>query len=183
MSHTEHTRHAEKTLCFGRKVGFREHCGMPLNFLSSKIILAAINVHKELGPGLLESVYQACMLKELGDVELKVEAELPVPVIYRGELMSHEGFRIDLLVEDCVIVELKSVEAVRPVHKKQLLTFLRLTNKELGLLINFGEVLLKKGIHRIINSPKPHSVSPADSSDPERHDLNPPTSPVEGERA
>jgi GxxExxY protein len=174
LSHTEHTGHAEKTFCFGRQVGFRESCGVQLNFLSSKIIQTAINVHKEVGPGLLESVYQACMLKELRDMELKVQAELPVPVVYRGELMSHEGFRIDLMVEDRVVVELKSVEAVQPVHKKQLLTYLRLTNKELGLLINFGEVLLKKGIHRIINSRRPLSVSPADSSDPEG---------IEGERA
>jgi GxxExxY protein len=138
---------------------------MSLNFLSSKIIHAAINVHQELGPGLLESVYQACMLKEFRDMEVEVVAELPVPVMYKGELMSHEGFRMDLLVEDRIIVELKSVEAVQPVHKKQLLTYLRLTNKELGLLINFGEVLLKKGIHRIINSPKTYSVNPVDSSD------------------
>ena len=138
---------------------------MPLNSLSSQIINAAINVHKELGPGLLESVYQASMLKELRDMEVEVEAELPVPVFYRDELVSHEGFRIDLLVEDRIIVELKSVEAVQPVHKKQLLTYLRLTNKELGLLINFGELLLKKGIYRIINSPKPHAVFPAGSSE------------------
>jgi GxxExxY protein len=167
VSHTEFAGSAEKTRCFGRNTGFRETCGMQLNFLSSKIIHAAISVHKELGPGLLESVYQACMLKELRDMELKVEAELPVPVIYRGELMSHEGFRIDLLVENRVVVELKSVEAVQPVHKKQLLTYLRLTEKELGLLINFGEALLKKGIYRIINSPKTHSVNPVSSSDPE----------------
>ena len=147
---------------------------MSLNFLSSEIIRAAINVHKELGPGLLESVYQACMLKELRDMEVAVQAELPVPVLYRGELVSHDGFRMDILVEDRIIVELKSVEAVQPVHKKQLLTYLRLTNKELGLLINFGELLLKKGIHRIINSPKTYSVKSAGSGDPE---------PFEGERA
>jgi GxxExxY protein len=97
---------------------------------------------------------------------VRVEAEVPVPVTYRGEIMANEGFRMDLLVEDRVVVELKSIEVIQPVHKKQLLTYLRLAEKELGLLINFGEVLVKKGIYRIINSPKPHSVSPVISSDP-----------------
>ena len=145
---------------------------MQINFLSSKIIHAAVSVHRELGPGLLESVYQACMLKELRNMELQVESELPVPVFYKGDLVSHEGFRIDLLVEDRIIVELKSVEAVQPVHKKQLLTYLRLTNKELGLLINFGEALLKKGICRIINSPKSHSLASLGSSDLESEEGN-----------
>ena len=125
---------------------------MGLNFLSSKIIQAAINVHKELGPGLLESVYKSCLAIELRFMKVQVRTEVPLPVLYRGEIVNNEGFRIDLLVEDLIIVELKSVEKVQPVHKKQLLTYLRLANKELGLLINFGDVLLKEGIHRIINS-------------------------------
>ena len=125
---------------------------MKLNFLSSKIIQAAINVHRELGPGLLESVCQDCMVIELKLMNLKVEAEVPLPVFYHGQEIKREGFRIDLLVEDRIIVELKSVEKVHPVHKKQLLTYLRLSGKELGLLINFGEALLKNGLHRIINS-------------------------------
>jgi GxxExxY protein len=125
---------------------------MNLNFLSSKIIQAAINVHKELGPGLLESVCQACMVIELNTMHVNVAAEVPLPVFYHGKEISKEGFRIDLLVENLIIVELKSVEKVLPVHKKQLLTYLRLAKKELGLLINFNEVLLKDGIHRIINS-------------------------------
>ena len=127
---------------------------MNLNFLSSKIIKAAIAVHKELGPGLLESVYQSCMVIEFKDMNLRVQAEVPLPVFYHGVKVNEDGFRIDLLVEDLIIVELKSVEKVRPVHKKQLLTYLRLAGKELGLLINFNEALLKRGIHRVINSHK-----------------------------
>lgn len=131
---------------------------MRLNFLSSKIIEAAIAVHKELGPGLLESVYQSCMVIELNQMNLQIQSEMTLPVQYKGQEVSREGFRIDLLVEDVIIVELKSVEHVLPVHKKQLLTYLRLANKDLGLLINFGDALLKKGIYRIINSRKNGSL-------------------------
>ena len=125
-----------------------------LNELSSKIINAAMNVHKELGPGLLESVYNTCMQIELMNMGVEVKNEVPLPVIYQGRRISEEGFRLDLLVEDRIIVELKSVESVQDIHKKQLLTYLRLANKPLGLLINFNEPLLKKGITRIINSPR-----------------------------
>jgi GxxExxY protein len=138
---------------------------MNLNSISAKVISAAISVHRELGPGLLESVYQDCMLMELRNLGARVEGEVPLPVFYKGQKIKDEGFRIDLLVEDLVIVELKSVEVVQPVHKKQLLTYLRLANRELGLLINFGEALLKKGIYRVINSPKTDSVNPVVSSD------------------
>ena len=124
---------------------------MELNQLSSLIIKAAIIVHKALGPGLLESVYQACMLIELRHMGLYVEGEKLCPVIYRGQEISDQGFRLDLLVENTVIVELKSVEKVKDVHKKQLLTYLKLVDKPLGLLINFNEVLLKDGITRVIN--------------------------------
>ncbi len=127
---------------------------MDINELSSKIIYAAINVHKELGPGLLESVYHSCMIIELKNLDLKVESELSLPVLYRDQIVSKEGLRIDLLIDDRVIVELKSVEKLIPLHKKQLLTYLRLTNKPLGLLINFNETVLKNGITRIINSSK-----------------------------
>ena len=126
---------------------------MELNHLSSQIIKAAVTVHKELGPGLLESIYQSCMVIELRDLGIEVKPEVPLPVIYRGQKVNDEGFRIDLLVEDRIIVELKSVEIVQPVHKKQLLTYLRLSNKPLGLLINFNMPLLKDGITRIINTP------------------------------
>lgn len=126
---------------------------MELNQLSSQIIKAAITVHKELGPGLLESVYQSCMLIELRDMGIKVQPEVPIPILYRGKRVHDEGFRMDLLVEDTIVVELKSVETVQDVHKKQLLTYLRLAHKPLGLLINFNKAMLKEGIVRIINSP------------------------------
>jgi GxxExxY protein len=132
---------------------------MNLNSISEKIIQAAIAVHRELGPGLLESVYQGCMLIELQNMGVGVRGEVPLPVFYKGQKIRDEGFRIDLLVEELIVVELKSVEVVQPVHKKQLLTYLRLANIELGLLINFGEILLKKEIHRIINSPQTASVA------------------------
>ena len=127
---------------------------MELNKLSSQIIKAAIAVHKELGPGLLESVYHSCMLIELNRMGINTESEVILPVFYRGRKVDGQGFRLDLLVEDSVIVELKSVERVEPLHKKQLLTYLRLADKPLGLLINFNKSLLKDGITRIINSPE-----------------------------
>jgi GxxExxY protein len=123
-----------------------------LNRLTSKIIRAAINVHNELGPGLLESVYNTCMMAELSEMGLKSMAEVPIPIVYKGNHISDNGVRLDILVEDTVIVELKSVEQVQPVHKKQLLTYLRLLKKPLGLLINFNEVQVRDGLHRVINS-------------------------------
>jgi GxxExxY protein len=126
---------------------------MDLSQITSQIIKAAINVHKELGPGLLESVYQACMEIELKDMKLKVEPEVALPVFYRGQKVIEEGFRLDLLIEDQIIIELKSVEQIQPVHKKQLLTYLRLANKPLGLLINFNQMMLRDGVTRIINDP------------------------------
>jgi GxxExxY protein len=124
---------------------------MKLNQISFNIISAAIKMHETLGPGLLESVYQKCVEIELKKRGLQVESEVDLPVIYEGEKITDLGFRIDMLVESAVIVELKSVEEVKPVHKKQLLTYLRLAKKDLGLLINFNEVLLKKGIVRVVN--------------------------------
>ncbi len=125
---------------------------MELNDITSKIISAAMKVHSELGPGLLESVYQECLYMELENINFKVQREVPVPIVYHGKEITQDGFRIDLLVEDKIVIELKSVEEVKPVHKKQLLTYLRLTHKALGLLINFNENLLKNGIVRIVNS-------------------------------
>ena len=122
-----------------------------LNSLTDKIIGAAITVHIELGPGLLESVYQNCLFRELALLKILAEKEVALPVLYRGIKVCDEGFRLDLLVEDLVIIELKSVEKVQPVHAKQLLTYLRLANKPLGLLINFNVPLLKDGITRISN--------------------------------
>ena len=125
---------------------------MELNQLSSEIIKTAINVHKELGPGLLESVYKKCMALELESMGRNVKSEIPVPIIFKDHKIDDEGFRIDLLIDDTVIIELKSVEKVKNVHKKQLLTYLKLAQKPLGLLINFNEVMLKDGITRIINT-------------------------------
>ena len=127
---------------------------MDINEISSKIIKAAITVHRELGPGLLESVYQACMLIELKIIGLKVQSEVTLPIVYRKQEVEGQLFRLDLLVENKIIVELKSVAKIDPVHKKQLLTYLRLAEKPLGLLINFNELLLKDGITRIINTSK-----------------------------
>ena len=125
---------------------------MEFNQLSSKIIQAAIAVHKELGPGLLESVYQSCILIELEKLGIEAQSQVALPIMYRGQKLDGQGFRMDLLVEDAVVVELKSVKKVEAVHKKQLLTYLRLADKPLGLLINFNEPLLKHGITRIINT-------------------------------
>ncbi|NTV49338.1 MAG: GxxExxY protein [Geobacteraceae bacterium] len=124
---------------------------MDINGVTDKIIGAAITVHKELGPGLLESVYQNCLYVELEYLKVRVQKEVMVPVMYRGCEVTDKGFRLDLLIEDLVIVELKSVENVQPVHSKQLLTYLRLANKPLGLLINFNVPMLKDGITRISN--------------------------------
>ena len=127
---------------------------MDINEISSKIIKAAITVHRELGPGLLESVYQACMLIELLNLRMAVQSEVNLPIVYRKQKVESQVFRLDLLVDNKVIVELKSVSKIEPVHKKQLLTYMRLAQKPLGLLINFNEVLLKDGITRIINTVK-----------------------------
>ena len=115
-----------------------------LDRISYLIIQAAIEIHKALGPGLLESAYRTCMIHELGLRNLKVSAELIVPVRYK-KLLLDGGYRLDLLVEEAVIVELKSVEMVLPVHRAQLLSYLRLTEKSLGLLINFNVERVRPG--------------------------------------
>lgn len=120
------------------------------NEIAQMIVDAAFKIHNTLGPGLLESAYQAVLVFELQKRGLQVETEKPVLFTYEGHIMEI-GFRADLVVEDKVIVELKSVEQIAPVHKKQLLTYLRLANKHLGLLINFGAPLIKDGISRIVN--------------------------------
>jgi len=120
--------------------------------LTSQIINAAIEVHRQLGPGLLESVYLSCLQIELEGRSIHVQTELQLPVVYKGQVIHDLGFRMDMLVEDQVVVELKSVQRIEPVHKKQLLSYLRLSGKEIGLLINFNEALLKDGILRVANS-------------------------------
>jgi GxxExxY protein len=121
------------------------------NEIAQVVVDVAFQIHKQLGPGLLESVYQAVMTHELRKRGLRVESEVPIPVNWDGIRME-VGFRADLIVEHCVIVELKSVEVVAAVHKKQLLTYLRVTNLHLGLLINFGAELIKDGISRVVNN-------------------------------
>ncbi len=123
---------------------------MLLNEASGKIVDCAIKVHRRLGPGLLESTYEACLTYELRKAGLKVETQVALPIIY-DEIKIDAGYRIDVLVEDTIIIELKSVERLLPIHEAQLLTYLRLTEKKLGLLINFNVALLKNGIKRIIN--------------------------------
>ena len=120
------------------------------NDIAKTIVDAAYKVHRALGPGLLESVYEAVLAHEIETAGLAVERQKFIPIQY-NDLAFEEGFRADLVVSDAVIVELKSVETVSPVHKKQLLTYLRLSDKRLGLLINFGANLIKDGIFRVVN--------------------------------
>lgn len=123
---------------------------MTENEIAKEIVDVAFKIHTKLGPGLLESVYEAVLAYELKQRGLLVVRQQAIPVIYETVHLE-EGFRADLIVEGKVIVELKSVEVIAPVHKKQVLTYLRLTNLKLGLLINFGEALIKDGISRIAN--------------------------------
>ncbi|NLF97394.1 MAG: GxxExxY protein [Candidatus Riflebacteria bacterium] len=120
------------------------------NEISRIVVDCALNIHKELGPGLLESVYELLLAHELESCGLKIARQVPVKISYKG-ICFDEGFRIDMLVEDKVILELKSVESTSKAHKKQVLTYLKLTGLKLGLLINFGEALMKDGITRLIN--------------------------------
>jgi len=123
---------------------------MTENEVAKVIVDCAYKVHTTLGPGLLESVYEAPLAYELGKRGLHVERQKPLPVVYEN-IHLEEGFRADMVISGLVIVELKSVEEVAPVHKKQLLTYLRLADKRLGLLINFGVAKIKNGISRIVN--------------------------------
>ncbi len=120
-----------------------------LNKISAAIVHCALTVHKELGPGLLESVYEACLYKELTDQGWIVGRQVMMPVYYKGERLSAD-FRIDLLVEEKVIIELKAADYMLPVFSAQLLTYLKLSEKKLGLLINFNVALLKEGIKRVV---------------------------------
>jgi GxxExxY protein len=121
-----------------------------VNELAFKIVGCAIEVHKHLGPGLLESVYQRCLIEELHLNNLKVEVQKSVPIYYKGKLLS-ENLRLDLLVEDLIIIELKVVEVVLPVHKAQLLSYMKLASKPKGLLINFHTDNITKGLTPLVN--------------------------------
>jgi GxxExxY protein len=121
-----------------------------LDAITRRIIGAAIEVHRRLGPGLLESAYEACLAYELQQLGMKVERQKPLPVLYK-EVKLDCGYRMDLVVEDEIVVEIKAVEKLVPIHEAQLLSYLRLTNKKVGLLINFHVRLLKNGVKRIVN--------------------------------
>ena len=123
---------------------------MSENEISSKIIGAAIEVHKQLGPGLLESTYETCLAYELKQMGLDVKQQQALPVVYK-EVKLDAGYRIDLLIENKVIIEIKSVEALADIHTAQLLTYLKLKDLKLGLLINFNSVRVVDGLKRIVN--------------------------------
>jgi len=135
MNHREHEEHED------RKKEFDP--------LSKKVIACAIEVHRHLGPGLLESTYERCLAHELALVGISFETQVPIPVAYKGCLLDC-GYRIDLLVEQALILELKSVDALQTVHQAQLLTYMKLANKKTGLLINFNVQLLKTGLRRFV---------------------------------
>jgi GxxExxY protein len=120
------------------------------NDISGKIIGAAIEVHRKLGPGLLESAYEECLCCEMALRGIKFERQVPLPLNYKGVDLDC-GYRLDLLVEDRVIVELKSIETLEPIHDAQLLTYLRLRDAWLGLIINFNVIMLKDGVRRLVN--------------------------------
>jgi GxxExxY protein len=134
---------AEKTIAKGNKVDINE--------ISGQIVDAAMKVHSVLGPGLLESAYEACLLFELHKRGLNAVSQLQLPIVYESVKID-VGYRIDVLVEDAVIAELKSVGEIVPIHRAQLLSYLKLSGKKLGLLINFNTVHLKDGITRMVNN-------------------------------
>lgn len=122
-----------------------------LNELSYRVIGLAIEVHKNLGPGLLESAYEECLYFELVNAGLYVKKQVPLPIVYKDIKLDH-GYRIDLLLEDCIVIELKTVENFTNVHSAQILTYLKLGNFPLGLLMNFDSKILKNNIKRFINT-------------------------------
>ena len=128
----------------------RRESGKALNRITEQIIGAAIDVHRALGPGLLESAYEACLAFELRDRGMKVEQQIALPVVYRGVELD-AGYRLDLFVADSVIVELKAIERLEPIHQAQLLSYLKLSQCKVGLLINFNVKVLKSGIRRLVN--------------------------------
>jgi GxxExxY protein len=128
-----------------------KECEMDLNEISGQVVDAAMKVHSVLGPGLLENAYEACLKHELVKRGLQVEQQVVLPVVYDGVRIDL-GYRLDLLVEQTVVVELKAVDKVTPLHESQLLSYLKLGNKRLGLLINFNVLHLKDGIKRMANN-------------------------------
>jgi len=122
-----------------------------LNKITETIIGVAINIHRALGPGLLESAYEACMVYDLIKAGLKVEQQKPLPIVYRGVKLEC-GYRLDLMIANEVIVEIKSVEKLLPIHQAQLMSYLKLSDCKVGLLINFNVKVLKNGIKRVVNN-------------------------------
>ncbi|WP_298036029.1 GxxExxY protein [uncultured Desulfuromonas sp.] len=119
--------------------------------ISNKILLAAIEVHRALGPGLLESAYEECLFRELQILGLSVDRQRALPVTYKGFLLDC-GYRLDLVVEDVVIIELKAVHKIEPIHEAQMLTYLKMSELKLGLLLNFNVPLMRDGIRRIVHN-------------------------------
>jgi GxxExxY protein len=124
---------------------------MTPNDVSAQIVDAAMHVHSALGPGLLESAYESCLAFELAGRRLVINRQVELPVVYRGHRVD-AGYRIDLLVENLVIVEIKAVDSIASIHEAQLLSYLKLSNKPLGLLLNFNVVHMKNGIKRLVNN-------------------------------
>jgi len=122
-----------------------------LNAIARQIVDASVSVHKEMGPGLLESVYEYCLLKELENRGVKAINQVSVPLFYKGELLTKD-FRIDILVENEIILELKTVEIILPVHEAQIISYLKLADKKLGFLLNFNVEIMKNGIRRFVNN-------------------------------
>ena len=139
---------------------------MEINNITDQIIAAAIKVHRHFGPRLFEQVYKACLFRELQKRSLVVAKEVDLPAVYEGELVDC-GYRIDLLVESSVIVEVKSVEHLTGLHRMQLLTYLRLARKQIGLLLNFNALHLKSGVVRVVNGYD--GAAPSASSAPPRY--------------
>ena len=136
---------------------------MEMNQISGAVVDAAMKVHTALGPGLLESAYELCLIRELRKRGLRIESQVPIAVHYEGETLD-AGYRADLVVEGLVLVDLKSVELVLPIHKAQLLSYLRLSGMQVGILINFNVEHLRDGIKRVINSRPKFSVASASSA-------------------
>ena len=131
-----------------------------VNPITSDVIAAAIEVHRVLGPGLLESVYLTCLLYELRQRGFKIETQEPQPIVYKGMKLDC-GYRLDLVVNDSVIVEVKSVDRLAPIHQAQMITYLRLTGLHVGLLLNFNVPVMREGIKRVLNNAT--AVDPSDN--------------------
>lgn len=136
---------------------------MHFNEISGAVVDSGMKVHSALGPGLLDSVYEACLAYELNQRGFRTASQLPLPVIYRGVRIDL-GFRLDILVENLIVVEIKAVDAITPVHQAQLLTYLKLSHKHVGLLMNFNVVHLRDGIRRMVNGNPPAEFSVSSES-------------------